>query len=93
MKTFHNPDNIVEYNNGLLLRQFFLLDDIMLEVDEICVLGAEVMRGETVEDETEALLPLPRVLDTPRCVEDLSLLPCLILYNTPSARYTQVTLL
>ena len=58
MQRFHRFDDVVEYHDRFFLRQFFLLDDVMLKVDEVRVAIVELVRNQTVQDEANSFLLL-----------------------------------
>ena len=55
MQTLNDAHNVEEYDNGLFLCQLFLLDDVMLKVDQTCVLTTKVVWYQAVENETQPL--------------------------------------
>lgn len=59
MQSLHHSHNIVEDNNGLALAQSFLFDDVMLQIDEVGRLVAEVVGAETVEHQADSPFHLP----------------------------------
>lgn len=54
----HHAHHVVEDDHGLPLTEPLLLDDVMLQVDQVGRLVAEVVRAEAVKDEADALLHL-----------------------------------
>lgn len=54
----HHADHVVEDDHSLPLAEPLLLDDVVLQVDEVSSLVAEVMSTEAVQDEADALLHL-----------------------------------
>lgn len=59
MEGLHHAYHIVEDDNGLPLAQPLLLDDVMLEVDQIRRLVAEVVGTQAVEHQADPLFHLP----------------------------------
>ena len=55
MQTLDNVDDVEKDDDGLLLGQLFLLDHIVLQVDETRVLVAEVVWHQTVKHQTQSL--------------------------------------
>lgn len=58
MKGLHNAYHIIEDDDGLPLAQPLLLDDVMLEVDQIRRLVAEVVGTQAVEHQADPFLHL-----------------------------------
>lgn len=56
---FHHAHHVVEDDHGLALAEPLLLDDVVLQVDQVGSLVAEVVGAEAVEDEADAFLHLP----------------------------------
>lgn len=56
MKSLHHTHDVVEDDNGLALAQPLLLDDVMLQVNKIRGLVAEVVSTEAVQHETDSFL-------------------------------------
>lgn len=52
----HHAHHVVEDDHGLPLAEPLLLDDVVLQVDQVGGLVAEVVCAEAVEDEADALL-------------------------------------
>lgn len=59
MQCLHHSHYIIENNDGLSLAQSLFFDDIMLQVDEVGRLVAEVVGTEAVEHQTDSSLHLP----------------------------------
>ena len=55
---FHHTHHVVEDDHGLPLAEPLLLDDVVLKVDQVSGLVAEVVCTEAVQDEADALLHL-----------------------------------
>lgn len=55
---FHHAHHVVEDDHSLALAEPLLLDDVVLQVDQVGSLVAEVVGAEAVEDEADALLHL-----------------------------------
>lgn len=58
MEGLHHAYHIVEDDDGLPLAQPLLLDDVMLEVDQIRRLVAEVVGAQAVEHQADPLFHL-----------------------------------
>lgn len=58
VQSLHHSHNIVEDNNGLALAQSLLFDDVMLQIDKVGRLVAEVVGAETVEHQADSPLHL-----------------------------------
>lgn len=58
VKGLHNADHIVEDDDGLPLAESLLLDDVMLEINQIGRLVAEVVGTQAVEHQTDTFLHL-----------------------------------
>lgn len=54
----HHTHHIIEDDDGLALAQPLLLDDVVLEVDQIGGLVAEVVSAQAVQDQADPLLHL-----------------------------------
>lgn len=59
MQCLHHSHHIIENNDGLALAQPLLFDDVMLQVDEVGRLVAEVVGTEAVKHQTDLSLHLP----------------------------------
>lgn len=59
MQCLHHSHHIIENNDGLALAQSLLFDDVMLQVDEVGRLVAEVVGTEAVKHQTDSSLHLP----------------------------------
>ena len=73
MQTLDDMDDVEEDDNGLLLRQLLLLDDVVLQVDETSVLVAEVVGHQTVQHQTQPLSQSTRQLHLATAVDSLLL--------------------
>ena len=58
MQGLDHAHHVIENDDGLALAQSLLLDDVMLQVDEVGRLVAEVVSAETVEHQADPLLQL-----------------------------------
>lgn len=58
MQGLHHAHHVIEDDHGLPLAEPFLLDDVMLQVDQVSSLVTEVMCTEAVEDKADALFHL-----------------------------------
>lgn len=56
MQGLHHAHHVVEDDDGLALAQPLLLDDVVLQVDEVRSLVAEVVRTEAVQHQADPLL-------------------------------------
>jgi len=50
MEAINDVDNVEEYNDGLLLRESFLADDVMLQVHQVGHFIGELVRNDTVKN-------------------------------------------
>lgn len=58
MKSLHHAHHVIEDDDGLPLAQSLLLYDIMLQVNEVGRLVAEVVSTEAVQHQADSLLHL-----------------------------------
>lgn len=62
MQGLHHAHHVVEDDNGLALAQPLLLDDVVLQVDEVGRLVAEVVRAQAVQHQADPLLHLAQLV-------------------------------
>lgn len=62
MERLHHAHHVVEDDDSFALAQPLLLDNVMLEVDEVRRLVAEIVRAQAVQHQADALLHLAHLV-------------------------------